>query len=128
MRANLFAAIFLVPKHVLEQELLFLDIHKNAVSSEQAVELAHIFQVPYKSMVRRLYEIGHIKKTLMNKLLAEPNVLLIRRKLQLENLIAAKPIIHYEGLAKNACDLYQEGLISPKRLRNLLSLLYKELI
>lgn len=28
LRANLFAAMLLVPKHVLEQELLFLDIQK----------------------------------------------------------------------------------------------------
>lgn len=67
--------MLLVPKHVLEQELLFLDIRKNAVTSIHVVELA---------------------------------------------------IIHYEGLAKNACDLYQEGLISPKKLQNLLSLINKE--
>lgn len=125
LRANLFAAMLLVPKHVLEQELLFLDIPKNEVTAINAVELAHIFEVPYKSMVRRLYEIGHIKKTLFIELLAEPNVKLIQRKLQLEK-IPSKPIIQYEGLAKNACDLYQEGLIAPKKLRNLLALIEKE--
>jgi hypothetical protein len=73
-------------------------------------------------MVRRLYKIGHIKQTLMNNLLSELNVLIIREKLQLYTS-RLSPEIHFEGLAKNACDLYQEGLISPKRLRNLLPLL-----
>lgn len=125
LRANLFAAMLLVPKHVLETELLFLDIPKNKVTPIKAVELAHIFEVPYKSMVRRLYEIGHIKKTLLNELLAEPNVLLIQKKLQLDRVVT-KPVIHYEGLAKNACDLYQEGHIPPKKLQNLLALIQKE--
>lgn len=125
LRANLFAAMLLVPKQVLEQELLFLDIHKNSVTSIQAVELAHIFEIPYKSMVRRLYEIGYIKKPLFKNLLSEPNVPIIRKKLQLEK-VETKPIIHYEGLAQNACDLYQKGLISPKKLQNLLALIQKE--
>ncbi len=61
----------------------------------------------------------------MEQLWKEPNVELIRRKLQLENPKIENPVIHYEDLAKNACDLYQEGLITPKRLQNLLSLLNK---
>lgn len=125
LRANLFAAMLLVPKHVLEQELLFLDVPKHAVTAVHAVELAHIFEVPYKSMVRRLYEIDYIKKTVLTELLAEPNVALIQKKLQLDRTVT-KPVIHYEGLAKNACDLYQRGHITFKRLRNLLALIEKE--
>ncbi|WP_141770170.1 hypothetical protein [Bacillus massilinigeriensis] len=67
----------------------------------------------------------YIEKPLMEQLWKEPNVELIRRKLQLENPKIENPVIHYEDLAKNACDLYQEGLITPKRLQNLLSLLNK---
>ncbi|EKN67979.1 ImmA/IrrE family metallo-endopeptidase [Schinkia azotoformans] len=126
LRANLFAALLLIPKHVLEQELMFLEITKNELKSEHVVELAHTFEVPYKSMVRRLYEIGYINKTMTEQLYSEPYVSIIRRKLQLENGEIIKPVIHYEGLTKNAIDLYQEGLITPKRLRNLLSLLQKE--
>lgn len=126
LRANLFAAMLLVPKHVLEQELLFLDIQKNAITANQVVELSHVFQVPYKTMVRRLFEIKFIDKTLMEQLWKEPNVELIRKKLQLDSPKVERPIIHYEGLAKDACDLYQEGLISPKRLKNLLFLINKK--
>ncbi|MDR7000091.1 ImmA/IrrE family metallo-endopeptidase [Neobacillus niacini] len=126
LRANLFAAMLLVPKNVLEQELLFLGISKNNVSSMQAVELADTFQVPYKTMVRRLYEIDFIEKPLMNKLWLEKNVPLIRKKLQLEPQNPVNPIIHYEGLVEKALDLYQDKHISPKKLQNLLALIHKE--
>ncbi|MEC1718592.1 ImmA/IrrE family metallo-endopeptidase [Schinkia azotoformans] len=127
LRANLFAAMLLVPKHVLEQEIMFLEISKNEVTSEQVVELAHTFEVPYKAMVRRLYEIGYINKTVAEQLYSDTtNASFIRKKLQLDNGEAIKPVIHFEGLAKNAIDLYLAGFITPKRLRNLLSLLQKE--
>lgn len=126
LRANLFAAMLLVPKNVLEQELLFLGISKNSVTSIQVVELTNTFQVPYKTMVRRLYEIDFIKKPLMKELWAEENVPLIRKKLQLEPQNPINPIIHYEGLVENALDLYQHGHITFKKLRNLLTLINKE--
>lgn len=126
LRANLFAAMLLVPKNVLEQELLFLCISKDDISSLQAVELANIFQVPYKTMVRRLYEINFIKKHLMNELWNEKDVTLIRKKLQLEPQNPVNPIIHYEGLAEKALDLYQHGHISSKRLQNMLALIHNE--
>ncbi|MFB9762494.1 ImmA/IrrE family metallo-endopeptidase [Ectobacillus funiculus] len=126
LRANLFAAMFLVPKHVLEQELLFLGIPKGTVSSSQVVELACTFQVPYKSMVRRLFEIGYIDRPLMKQLWEEPNVAIIRKKLQLDEPDLSQPIFHYEGLVERALSLYQEGHISPKRLRSLLTLLNRE--
>ncbi|HDX9588856.1 TPA: ImmA/IrrE family metallo-endopeptidase [Bacillus pseudomycoides] len=123
LRANLFAAMFLVPKHVLEQELLFLGISRGTVSSSQIVELACTFQVPYKSMVRRLFEIRYIDRAIMMQLWEEPDVALIRKKLQLDEPDPLQPVIHYEGLVEQALSLYQEGKISPKRLRSLLALL-----
>lgn len=124
LRANLFAAMLLVPKHVLEKELLFLNISKKSVTPYQVVELSNTFQVPYKTMVRRLYEIEFIDKNLMKQLWEEKDIPLIRKKLQLEQHIL-NPIIRYEGLVENALFLYEHGHLSYKKLKNLLSLVHK---
>lgn len=62
----------------------------------------------------------------MDKLWNEKNVPLIRKKLQLEPQNPVKPIIHYEGLAEKALDLYQQGHITPKKLQNVLALIHKK--
>ncbi|MFX3623491.1 MAG: ImmA/IrrE family metallo-endopeptidase [Ectobacillus sp.] len=126
LRANLFAAMFLVPKHVLEQELLFLAAPSGTISSFHVVELATIFQVPYKSMVRRLFEIGYIDKDAAKQLWEISNISLIRKTLQLDEPAEAQPLVHYEGLVEHALSLYKHGQISPKHLQNLLGLVHRK--
>jgi len=126
LKANLFAAIFLVPKHVLEQELLFIAAQKNEITPMQTIELAHTFQVPFKSMCRRLYEVGFIDKLLFKRLVEFPNVSLIRKRLQLEEPSPSQPIIHYEGFVDNLLKLYKANQISPEFLRDNLSFLNLE--
>lgn len=116
--------MLLVPKHVTEIEILFIDISKNEMASINAAELAHIFKVTVQiNGLKTLYD-WSCKEWLFIELLAEPNVILIQRKLQLEKM-PSKTIIQYEGLAKNACDIYQEGIVSPRKLQNLLALIEK---
>ena len=78
--ANRFAAEFLVEKRVLEEEIGKIDIPKmdDGDFSERFVlslikgilTLMDQFLVPYKTIVRRLYEINHIDRSLCEQLLS----------------------------------------------------------
>ena len=70
--ANRLAAELLVEEKVLQKELNNREIHKNKVSLKNIVELMDVFLVPYKTIVRRLYEINYIDDVDCMKLLAIP--------------------------------------------------------
>lgn len=60
LRANRFAAEFLVEKSLLEQEMHIYAIKANKVTDKDILMLADLFSVPYRTMVKRLYEISAI--------------------------------------------------------------------
>lgn len=70
LAANRFGAEFLLAEDVFENELKIRKIERNSVSLKQVVELMDVFLVPYKTMVRRLYEIKYISLDQCNELLA----------------------------------------------------------
>lgn len=60
LKANRFAAEFLVPEEVFRNELNIRNINKDSIELREIIELMDAFLVPYKTLVRRLYEIGYI--------------------------------------------------------------------
>ena len=68
-RANRFAAEFLVDEQLLRQEIDIYKIKRYSIKS--VLQLASIFSVPYRTMVKRLYEISVISNSDADSLLAE---------------------------------------------------------
>ncbi|MBB6715541.1 ImmA/IrrE family metallo-endopeptidase [Clostridium gasigenes] len=66
-----FVAAFLVPEEVLRNEFNIRKIETNSIEMSEVVELMDVFLVPYKTLVRRLYEIQYIRIEQCNKFLAE---------------------------------------------------------
>ena len=136
-KANLFAAIFLVPKEVLLNELDYLKIKRSYFDSENIkelklltpfVKLMNMFGVPYKAIVRRLYEVDYIEAETCVKLLGIPDreeysgVRLAQKRLQIgEELQLKTNIIRFEGLVNNAISAFEAGKISESKFKTLLS-------
>ncbi|MED4014665.1 ImmA/IrrE family metallo-endopeptidase [Sutcliffiella cohnii] len=132
LRANLFAAMFLVPKEVLINQLESLGIEKHRLKIEDIVKLMPIFLVPYKTIVRRLHEIDYISDRQLKEFLTVPDrdpnkgVLLFRKILQLNDSSQERTQeIFFEGLVENSIKLFQNGQIDERKLSYLLSLVRK---
>ncbi len=127
--ANRFAAELLVEEKVLQKELNNREIHKNNVSLKNIVELMDVFLVPYKTIVRRLYEINYIDYEECIKLLAIPargkDSEIIKLQLRYELCMKNNKRDHRKKLA-NFVDLslnaYEQNLRTFERLTYLLSL------
>lgn len=70
LKANRFAAEFLV-----EEELLLRELHLNSIDTakidiKDVLKLANVFLVPFRTMVKRLYEVNVISKADRNKYLS----------------------------------------------------------
>lgn len=59
--ANLFAAILLVPRALLREQIEILQIDTANLKLLDIIRLMDMFAVPYKTMVLRLYETGILK-------------------------------------------------------------------
>ena len=69
LKANRFAAEFLVEEELLMKELRTYGIASENVSFKDILILSELFCVPYRTMVKRLFEIGFITKTERNRFL-----------------------------------------------------------
>jgi Zn-dependent peptidase ImmA (M78 family) len=132
LRANLFAAMFLVPKEILINQLESLGIEKHRLKIEDIVKLMPIFLVPYKTIVRRLHEIDYISDRQLKEFLTVPDrdpnkgVLLYRKILQLNDSSQERTQeMFFEGLVENSIKLFENGHIDEKKLSYLLSLVHK---
>ncbi len=128
-KANLFAAILLVPTEVLKNELDSRNIQKNTLKLEDIVRLMSLFYAPYKTIIRRLFEIGFLSETELERFLEIPDrdphngVLLMRKRLQLSDSTQDRTReVFFEGLVDNAIVAFEKKRISEKKLRYLLSL------
>lgn len=61
--ANRFAAEFLVQSNVLKDELNTRNCKVSEIDLRTVIELMDLFLVPYKTIVRRIYEIGYLSPT-----------------------------------------------------------------
>lgn len=73
LKANLFAALLLVPTEVLYNELISRGIQKDSLKIEDIVRLMVLFYVPLKTIVRPLFEIQFIDDKKMRELLTVPD-------------------------------------------------------
>lgn len=129
-RANRFAAMFLV-----QQALIHDELNHWSVRSAEQLELSHVvklmelFGVPYKTIVRRLLEIGVIDEQKCEALLAVPDreetagVRLLQKRLQLgERWQQRTKTIRFANLVNDALSAYEKGAIPAERLRYLLAM------
>jgi len=129
LKANKFAAEFLVPEEVFRNELSIRNIKKDSIGLKGIVELMDVFLVPYKTLVRRLYEIDYITLVKCNELLNEEDrkedtgVMLWQKRLALckRNNERTKEI-KLDKLVDMALELYDKNQITYEKLNYLLGL------
>lgn len=129
LKANKFAAEFLVPEEVFRNELSIRNIKKDTIGLRGIVELMDVFLVPYKTLVRRLYEIDHISLAKCNEFLNEEDreedkgVMLWQKRLGLckRNNERTKEI-KFDKLVDMSLDLYDKKQITYEKLSYLLGL------
>jgi len=122
LKANRFAAEFLVPELLLRQEIRQRKIDDSKIDVNAVIRLARIFLVPYRTMVKRLDEINVISAARCEEFLAIPEseVTLVRKRLGIE-LIERSNKISLDNLIDNALSVYEKGLINRDKLEYLLS-------
>jgi len=128
-KANRFGAEFLVPRNVLINELELRNIDKGKIDLREIVELMDVFLVPYKTIVRRLYEIKYITTHICSELLKEPDreenagVMLWQKRLEVgsRNNERTKRI-KLNNLVDLSLKLFEKKLITYDKLEYLLGL------
>lgn len=129
LKANRFAAEFLVPEDVIRNELSIRGILKDSFDLNGVVELMDVFLVPFKTIVRRLYEIDYISKDKFREFLAKEDrkektgIMLLQKRLGLckRNNDRTKQI-KIDKLVDTAIKLYERNEITYEKLGYLLSL------
>lgn len=71
--ANLFAALLLVPRTLLKEQIEILQIDPANLNLLDIIRLMDVFAVPYKTMILRLYETGILKDKEADKWLQVPD-------------------------------------------------------
>ncbi len=130
--ANRFAAMFLVPKDVLRNQLNHMGLNENNLELKHLVKLMEIFHVPYKTIVRRLYEVEFIQREKCIELLQIPDrdeksgVRLVQKRWQIGAQQQRRTkIIKFDGLVDDALYAFEQEMINEEKLQYLLSLVRK---
>lgn len=132
-KANRFAAMFLVQKQLIIEELSNLSIDKaEQLDVSHIVRLMDVFGVPYKTIVRRLFEIVFIDRKQCEELLGIPDrdetagVRLMQKRLQIgERWQKRTRTIRFANLVHDALSAYEKESITLERLRYLLAMARK---
>jgi Zn-dependent peptidase ImmA (M78 family) len=124
MKANSFAACFLVPKHQLEQAIYSLKIDVKNIESIDVIKLMDVFAVPFKAMILRLHEIGVLETTDAERFLAIPDrepkkgvMLLINQTRHAKRWQEATNEHEYGNFIEVATKNYTENMISFEQLQ-----------
>lgn len=122
LKANRFAAEFLVEENLLRQEMKTYDISKDNISIKEILRLSTLFLVPYKTMVRRLKEIKIFNKTSYEKFssVSKEEIEMWRTRLSIR-LPVRENKIGLDNLVDKAMELYEKKLITIEKLEYLLS-------
>ena len=120
-KANRFAAEFLVNENLLRQEIHLYSIED--VTMKNVLQLASLFTVPYRTMVKRLYEIGWITETQQRIFLneTEKNISIYYKKYAIPEQTADERV-SMDNLVELAAEAYEKGYITYEKLEYLLSL------
>ena len=132
-KANRFAAMFLVQKQLVHAELGNLAVDKaEQLELSHIVRLMDVFGVPYKTIVRRLFEINFIGREQCEKLLMIPDrqettgVRLMQKRLQIgERWQYRTKTIRFGNLVDQALQAYEKKSIPLERLHYLLAMARK---
>lgn len=121
LKANRFAAEFLIDKELLLQEIRTYRIDKDKVDIKDILKLSNLFVVPYKTMVKRLYETDLINTKKYSELMTLSNeeVKIWRNRLGL-SLPARENKIGLDSLVDMAMELYERKKITREKLEYLL--------
>lgn len=119
--ANRFAAEFLINEELLRQEMRVFDIDKENLNVKDIVRLANLFVVPYRTMVRRLYEIGVCSKKEFEKFkcYTDTQAEVWCNRLGL-SVAVRKDRIGLSNLVDKAIELHEKHLITYEKLEYLL--------
>lgn len=126
LKANSFAACFLVPKNQLRREIEIMGIDANNIQLIDIIKLMDLFAVPYKTIVTRLYEIGLINdESIIDKFLAIPDrkenegvLALINKTRHAIRWQNRTKDIEYSNFIENAIDSYEHGYINKSEISN----------
>lgn len=121
--ANRFAAEFLIDEQLLLQEMKVYEIDKDNMEIKDVVRLANIFVVPYRTMVRRLHEIGVFKGKKYNQFIGicDEQIDIWKKRLGLFEPVR-KENIGLSNLIDLSMELYEKKLITFDKLEYLLEL------
>lgn len=123
LKANRFAAEFLVDEELLRKELRIYSIDCSKITLKDILRLANLFSVPYKTMVKRLYEIGSIAKQKRSEYLnIEDDVISAARKRYAIAVPEPDNRIAIDNLTDLAVDAYEKKRITFEKLEYLLNL------
>jgi len=120
-KANRFAAEFLMDEIMLQQEIDTYKIKNFTIKT--VLQLADLFMVPYRAMVKRLWETEHIKNSEKEELLSESDASIERyRKRYAIDPGEADERIAIDNLAELSVTSYEKGLITFEKLEYLLGI------
>ncbi len=123
LRADRFAAEFLVDEHTLRREMDTYGIDKNSIDAQAVLFLSGMFYVPYRAMTRRLFEIDLITKRTYEELdvLDEGELARLRIRYGIEHELASERV-RLDNLVDLSLSAYERDLITFEKLEYLLSL------
>jgi len=122
-KANRFAAEFLAETNLLEQEMSRYKINKTSISTKEILLLCDVFTLPYKTIAKRMHEIGAIDIDRLSVLLATPTEEIEKWKTILGIKTPIKQdYIQLDNLVEKSIELYNKGMITYDKLDYLLGL------
>lgn len=123
LRANRFAAEFLVNEDLLFSEMRLYSIVPGKITIKNILTLAFLFTVPYRVIVKRLYEVGAISQEERSKYLgkSESAIEQLRKRFSIP-IPNTDGRIALDNLVDLAVSSYEKKLISFEKLEYLLSM------
>lgn len=119
LKANRFAAEFLIPKHLLLQEIDSYEITE--YNEKSILKLAELFMVPFRTMVKRLREVELISEEDQTKYLTYTDDIITKyRKIYSFEEPKSEPIIAINNLTELAVKAYELHRITYEKLQYLL--------
>jgi len=121
LKANRFAAEFLAETKLLEQEIARYGIATGVISIKEVLQLCDIFTIPYKTMARRLHEIGIVEISTLAKLLsATEEEITVWNKILGITAPYKQNYVRLDNLIERSVELYKRNLITYEKLEYLL--------
>lgn len=123
LKANRFAAEFLVEEGLLRQEMHIYSIIPGKVIEKDILMLANLFSVPYETMVKRLFELDAIPLKDQDMFLSQTSESInnLRRRYSFPMPVADNRIA-LDALAELAVKQYEKKKITFEKLTYLLSM------